>query len=182
MDIDLLKSGNQEAFRLLVDEYSQKIIETCYRFLNDKHHAEDVAQEVFIEVYRSVGQFRGESELNTWIYRIAVNKSLDFLRKQKRKKTIIDMAEFFTRRNAKKTEAIDPHQILEDSERRKILNSQIEKLPENQKAAILLKQDKVLTNKEIAEVMETSESAVEALLHRARQTLRKRLEKLYKKF
>ena len=180
MDIDQLKNGSEHAFRQLVEEYSQKVVATCYRFINDKHHAEDVAQEVFFEIYRSISQFRGQSELNTWIYRIAVNKSLDFQRKQKRKRTITDLADFFARKNEKHSESLDPQKILEDFERRDILNAQIQKLPENQKAVIILKQDKSLSNREIAEVLETSESAIEALLYRARQNLRKRLEKIFK--
>ena len=82
--IENLKKGDINSFRILVNEHQRKVLNTCYRFLNNKEDAEDLTQEVFLEVYKSISSFRGESKISTWIYRIAVTKSLDFIRKKKR--------------------------------------------------------------------------------------------------
>jgi len=68
-------------FRTIVETHQEKVRSTCFRFLNNREDADDAAQEVFVQVYESLSHFRKESELSTWIYRIAVNKSLDLLRK-----------------------------------------------------------------------------------------------------
>lgn len=89
MQIEELKKGSPEAFKALVEQHSHDIISTCCSFVNSREDAEDVAQEVFIEVYKSIRQFNKEANLNTWIYRICINKSLDFLRKQHKRRSEI---------------------------------------------------------------------------------------------
>jgi RNA polymerase sigma-70 factor (ECF subfamily) len=178
MLIEELKKGSPEAFRTLVERFSHDVIKTCYSFVNSRDDAEDIAQEVFIEIYKSIRQFRKEANLNTWIYRISINKSLDFLRKQKRKKLLADLATLFLVKNRP---SISSHQQLEENERKKILQEQIALLPENQRVTLILSQYDRLSNKKIAEIMETSESAVESLLHRARANLRKNLAKYFEK-
>ena len=82
-DRDLVQevlSGKNSAFRALVEEYQDRVFNACLNVLRDREDAEDVAQEVFIEVFNSLRSFRGDSKLSTWIYRIAVSKSLDLLR------------------------------------------------------------------------------------------------------
>jgi RNA polymerase sigma-70 factor (ECF subfamily) len=81
-----LKARERGAFKVLVELYRDRVLNTCYRFIFNREDAEDIAQEVFIEVHRSITAFREESKLSTWIYRIAVTKSIDFIRKTKRKK------------------------------------------------------------------------------------------------
>ena len=85
--IPKLLDGDHQAFRMLVDAFQEKVLNTCYGFVNNKQEAEDLTQEVFIEVFRSIGKFRGDAKLSTWIYRIAVSKSLEEIRKRKRQKT-----------------------------------------------------------------------------------------------
>lgn len=181
MDFEKLAKGSQEAFRELVEQYSQSVVNTCYSFLKNRADAEDVAQEVFLEVYKSVGGFRKEANFKTWVYRIAINKSIDFLRKQKRRQKISDLRDFFTRKSQKEEADQHPHQKLEDEERKRLLQAQIHGLPDNQKVALVLKHYQKLSNKEIARIMQTSEPAVEGLLHRARENLRRKLEKRYRK-
>ena len=82
--IQRLKEKDISAFRELVEEFSKRIYNTCMGILQNAEDAEDVSQEVFIEVYHSIHDFKGEAKLSTWIYRIAVNKSLEFLRKKNR--------------------------------------------------------------------------------------------------
>lgn len=181
MFIDELKKGSQEAFRTLVEQSSQTVVSTCYHFVKNAADAEDIAQDVFLEVYKSVRTFRSDADLNTWLYRIAVNKSLDFLRKQKRKKRMADLRGLFLFKSAKKDTDIAPHDHLEDQERRELLRQHIELLPENQKIALVLSQYEQLSNARIAEIMDTTESAIESLLHRARANLRKNLTNYFEK-
>jgi len=176
--IEELKTGAAGAFDRLVAEYSQTVVGTCYNYLNNAEDAEDVAQEVFLEVYKSIHQFRKEADLNTWIYRICINKSLDLLRKRGRKKRINNLKNLFMFRNKS---ASSPHQQLEEEERKKILQEQIALLAENQRIALVLSQYDKLNNRKIAEIMAVSESAVESLLHRARVNLRKNLAKYFEK-
>jgi RNA polymerase sigma-70 factor, ECF subfamily len=178
MLIKELKNGSSEMLRALVDRHSKAVISTCYSFVQNKDDAEDIAQEVFIEVFRSINQFRNESDMGTWLYRICVNKSLDHLRKQKRKKRIADLKRSFL---FKGEPANSPHHQLEEQERKELLRGQIALLPENQRIALILSQYNRLTNKKIAEVMETTESGVESLVTRARANLRKNLEKYFEK-
>lgn len=173
-----LKKGAPGAFKALVEKFSQDVIKTCYGFVDSRDDAVDIAQEVFIEIYKSIRQFRKDADLNTWIYRICINKSLDFLRKQRRKKRIADLKELFLLRSKP---VIGPHQQLEEAERREILQEQIALLAENQRIAIVLSQFEKLSNRKIAEIMQISESAVESLLHRARTNLRKNLAEYFEK-
>ena len=113
--IEQLKRGSEEAFQALMAQCSRNVINACYGLLGNVEDAEDVAQDVFIEVYKSIHRFRKESDLNTWIYRIAINKSLDLLRKRKRKKRIGDLRALF---HAKAKPADTPHQRLEEMERK----------------------------------------------------------------
>mgnify|MGYP000046774126 FL=1 len=86
--IENLRSGNQAAFSLLIDDYQQKVFHTCISFVPNKEDAEDIAQEVFLEVYKSIGKFKGNSKLSTWIYKICTNKCLEFILKKMQKKDL----------------------------------------------------------------------------------------------
>lgn len=183
--IQKLKSGDETAFKECVESHKDRVLNTCYRFVQNQDDAADLAQEVFIEVYRSIGHFREDAELSTWIYRIAVNKSQDFIRKQKRKKRfafVLSLAGFGDEEKEVQLPASsNPHSDLEQKERIKILNQAIDSLPENQKVAITLSKYESFSNKEIADIMDTSVSAVESLVHRAKNNLHKKLYNYYEK-
>lgn len=138
-----------------------------------------MAQDVFIQVYESMSHFREDSELSTWIYRIAVNKSLDFLRKQKRKKRFAQLTSILgfgdDEDYVELPAAGDPLKDLENKERKQVLDWALDKLPENQQTAITLSKYEGFSNKEIASIMNMSVSAVEALIHRAKNNLHKQL-------
>jgi RNA polymerase sigma-70 factor, ECF subfamily len=177
MLLDELIKGSPQAFRMLVDKYSRQVVGTCFSFVHNQEDAEDIAQEVFLEVFKSIRQFREEADLNTWVYRISISKSIDFQRKQNRKKRIKDFAGLIFHRKQAET----PSEQLEDEERAEILKQQIAYLAENQRIALVLSQYDRLSVKEIAEIMQTSESSVESLLHRAKTNLRKKLENYFEK-
>ncbi len=177
--------SQEEQFKKLVSEYQEMVINTCYRFVFNREDAEDLAQEVFVEVYRSLQQFRAESKLSTWIYRIAVTKSLDHLRRMKRikrfgsLKRIIGVHDPVSEIAAPSGE--NPEKTLEENERSSILLNALGSLPDNQKAAFLLSKQEGYSNQEIADILKTSVSAVESLVHRAKKNLHDRLYAYYKK-
>ena len=188
METDLIKqlqSGSEQAFATCVEMYQDKVLNTCYHFLHDRLDAQDVAQDVFVEVYRSVKSFRKDAQLSTWIYRIAVNKSLDFIRRKNRKKRFGQLVSIFSEDKEEPIpqlrDDLDPHTHMELQERTAVLNAAINILPENQKTAITLSKYEGLSNKEIADILATSVSSVEALLHRARKNLHKKLYHYYEK-
>lgn len=181
-----MKLENQQLdFESLVKHNQEKVRNICFRYVKNVDDADDIAQEVFIKVYESLDNFRAEAELSTWIYRIAVNKSLDFIRKQKRKKRFGQLTSLFGF-NEDKEEIIlpaesNPQMDVEDKERKQILDSALDRLPENQKTAITLSKYEGFSNKEITEIMNMSLSAVEALIHRAKKNLHKQLYNYFEK-
>lgn len=161
------------------------VLNTCYRFVLNREDAEDIAQEVFLEAYRSLDSFRQESKLSTWLYRIAVTKSLDHLRKKKRKKRFSSLKRVMGFNDPAEELALPssietPAEVLSGSERTEILQSALDSLPDNQKTAFLLSKYDGYSNQEIADVMQTTVSAVESLVHRAKKNLQKKLEKHYR--
>ncbi len=173
-------------FQSIVEKLQEKVRNTCFRYVNNVDDADDIAQEVFIQVYESMNNFREDSQISTWVYRIAVNKSLDFLRSKKRKKRFGQLTSLF--RSTEEGEEIveipsygTPQQELEDKERKEVLDWAISKLPDNQKTAIILSKYDGFSNKEITEIMDLSLSAVEALMHRAKKGLQKQLKNYFEK-
>jgi len=183
--IQRLKNEEPGAFKELVELYQHRVINTCYRFLFNREDAEDTAQEVFIDVYNAVKNFNQEAQLSTWIYRIAVNRSIDSIRKKKRKKRFAPIKSLLgLEEEGKEIAAPDhwnPEKDLETSERMLILMTAVETLPENQRAVFTLSKCDGVGNKEIAAVMNLSLSSVEALMHRAKKKLRKQLFHYFEK-
>jgi RNA polymerase sigma-70 factor, ECF subfamily len=177
-----LKNGDRDAFRWLVEHYQVKVINLCNGYLHDIQEAEDVAQDVFLEIYHSIHRFRGDSALSTWIYRIAVNKALN----RRKKLSGTGLINLFSSGNQQKNNPLqarefpagddrNPDYGLRNEEDRKALQSAIDRLPSPQKTAFVLSQYEQLSYKEISDIMQTSLSAVESLLFRARGNLRKHL-------
>lgn len=179
----LLKQGEERAFKTLVDTFQNKVYNTCLGLLKNEQDADDTAQEVFVEVYNSVHTFNEKSGLGTWMYRIAINKSLELLRSRKTQKRFAWLTSLFGKEDVYGERHADfshPGVQLENKERSDILFSKIELLSENQKTAFVLHKLEGLSYVEIAQVMELSISSVESLIHRAKKNLRKALETYYK--
>ncbi len=181
--IENIVKGDLKSFKILVDEHQQIVLNTCYRFLNNREDSEDLTQEVFVEVYKSLPSFRGESKLSTWIYRIAVTKSLDFIRRKKRKKRFGIIKKVLNTNDPiediKDDNNPDPEVRMEELDRIKILNEALGALPENQRAAFTLSKYDEISYKEIAEILNTTIPSVESLIHRAKNNLKKKLRKYY---
>lgn len=172
--IEKLIAGDEKAFRSFIEAHQQKVFRTCIGFLHDKEDAEDVTQEVFIEVFRSVKNYKGNAALSTWLYRIAVNKSLNFLQKRKggflvSLKEVLGISET----------VYNPQKELLIKERNSFLANAIDQLPEKQRIAFTLAKYDDLSYQEIAEVMQTSVSSVESLIVRAKSNLQKMLKSYF---
>jgi RNA polymerase sigma-70 factor (ECF subfamily) len=183
--INQLKSGDEESFRIVVETYQKQVLNSCYRFVLNRETAEDLTQDVFIEVYRSIKMFKGDSKLSTWIYRIAISKSLDYLKSRKRKKRfakVTGLSEVDEPAEQLKASAKNhPENIIEQQERLKVLSIALNKLPDNQRIAFTLSKYDEMSYREIADVLAVSISSVESLIHRAKMNLKNYLYKYYKK-
>lgn len=159
--------------------YSRRVYNTILSIVQSTDDAEELTQDVFVEVDRSIGKFKGASELGTWIYRISVNRALDFLRFKKRKKRWSSFSSLFSEETIDIPDFFHPGVALEQQENASILFKAIGRLPDNQKSAFVLAMIEELPQKEIAEIMKISVGAVESLLQRAKTTLRSELENFY---
>jgi RNA polymerase sigma factor (sigma-70 family) len=176
-----LQEGDELAFKELVTRFQDRVFNTALGLLQHATDAEDIAQEVFIQVYRSVQQFKGESLLSTWIYRITVTKSLDFLRSKKRKKRFGFVRSLFGEDNQPVYDPGDfnhPGVQKENKDDAALLFRLVNQLPETQRTAFLLNKVEELSYREIAAIMNTSEPAVDSLLQRAKQNLRKKINEV----
>ncbi|MGM0622209.1 MAG: RNA polymerase sigma factor [Bacteroidota bacterium] len=180
-----LQEGDGKAFRQLVVKYQQLVVNTCFGLVHNTEDAEDIAQDVFIEVFRSVHKFRADSKISTWLYRIAVNRSLNFIRDNKRRKWFrsVDETNAPDGKDVYKIseETGSPDTDMENSQRTALLHEAIDSLPKNQRVAFTLNKYEDLSYKEISEVMQVSLSSVESLIHRAKKNLQKKLYTCYKK-
>ncbi|MDD4225085.1 MAG: RNA polymerase sigma factor [Mariniphaga sp.] len=180
-----LKQGNEAAFKELVDSHRQIVVNTCFGLLHNISDAEDVAQEVFIEVFRSVDKFRADSKISTWLYRIAVNRSFNFIRDNKKRKfhSYNELSESKKELlNQQVQEGADtPESDMENNQRKIILHEAVDALPQNQRVAFTLNKYEDLSYKEISDVMNLSVSSVESLIHRAKKNLQKKLYHCFKK-
>jgi RNA polymerase sigma-70 factor (ECF subfamily) len=180
--IALLKKKDRAAFKIIVESWQDMVYNTAIGFLQNAQDAEDTAQEVFMQVFESIASFKEESKFSTWIYRITVSKSLDHLRKKKRKKRFAFIQSLYGNNNGLMIEPPDffhPGIKIENKENSAVLFKTIEQLPANQKTAFVLNKIENLSYSEIGEIMKSSESAVDALLQRAKKNLRKNLKNYY---
>ena len=183
--IELLKNQTRVAYGKLLDDFQQKVFGTCLSFIPNKEDAEDTAQEVFVEVFKSIHKFKGDSKLSTWIYRITTNKCLEFIRKGKAKKRFaflqslsgndynLDKASYFTEIN-------HPGLVLEQKEISETLFLAINKLPETQQLVFTLNKIDDKSYKEISEITNRSIGSIESLLFRAKKNLQIILHEFYK--
>lgn len=181
--LDKVIAGDRKSFTALYNKFYPQVYKTAFGYFNNNFDADEIVQDVFIEVHRSAGRFNHKSGLSTWIYRITVNKSLDRLRFQKSAKRFSFFSALFFDEDNRLTENIaDPgnHGLDADNkELEKMIRKAMDTLPEKQRTAFVLTQVEDLSGKEAAEIMETTSKAVESLIQRAKVNLRKELGKIY---
>ena len=175
--IEKLKANDRAAFNELITLYKNNVINTCHRFLLNEQDAEDISQEVFIEIYQSIATFRGDAKLSTWIYRITITKCLDEIKKRNRKKRISSIGKLLHLDTISNWIAggTMPDKILHEDERLKEVGIVLNSLPENQRIAFTLSKIDGFSNTEIAEIMNTTTIAVESLIYRAKKKTTQKL-------
>jgi RNA polymerase sigma-70 factor (ECF subfamily) len=176
------KEGDRAAFRMLFDAYKKKIVNFCYRFCGVRETAEDMAQEVFLRVYRAASTYTPDAKFSTWIFRIAANVCLNELRRPayRYKTEPVDgwMKESGSGKKGYEPAApreTSPDMMIEKHEQERIIRESIRKLPERQRVALLLVNEGA-SYEEISQQTGLSESGVKSLIHRARETLRETLK------
>jgi RNA polymerase sigma-70 factor (ECF subfamily) len=181
-----VKAGDEESFALLLHRYRGPLVNFLYRMVRNREQAEDLAQEVFIRVYRARGDYVPTAKFTTWLFRIATNLALNSLRDTRHQRMEISLDAPLTADvddgDERPLDVADKHpdieQHLVEEARKKMIRHAIEKLPEKQRAAVLLHKYQDLDYNEIAKILECSESALKSLLFRAYETLRVELAPL----
>lgn len=176
-----VREGDDAAFNYLVEKYRRPLIGFMYRMTHNSATAEELAQEVFLRVYRSRATYTADAKFSTWLYRIATNLAANHARDTRHERpevqvsidepdeesgTTVDVAD--SRPNVE--------QDLVREERLKAIRKHIQALPERQRTAVIMHKYQNLDYKQIAEVLKLSESATKSLLFRAYETLRERLK------
>ena len=166
------RRGEREAFRVLFETYKDKIYSIALRFSGNEALAMDIAQDTFLKLFSSIGDFRGDAQFSTWVYRLVVNSCLDHKRRSWRLVPIPDELLAVLRAPG---DALHAVLRLEMSER---VQSAVEKLPEDQRIAVVLRYTEGLAYDEIAEVVGCSIGTVASRLNRAHKALERRLANL----
>lgn len=177
--IEGLSGRDNTAINYLVSTYQKRVIKTAFYFIGNLEDAEDLSQEIFLDIVKSIGSFRGTSSFSTWLYRICVNRSINVIRKNNRRKIFTSLEHFFRQsdENGRTIEREPSNECdpFDEKETKEFLSYAISKLPENQRIAFVLSKYEELSYKEIAEIMNNSVSSVESLIHRAKINLQKML-------
>ena len=182
--VERLKQGDEIAFKTIVEQWQDMVYNTILGIVQNETEAEDLAQDVFIKVFEKISTFKGDSKFSTWLYRIATTTALDHLRSKKRKKRFGFLQSLTGHAGDEKEQVPDFHHpgiSLDNKERAAVLFKAIDSLPENQKSAYTLHKLEGLSYRDVSEVLNTTVSAVESLMSRANQNLRKELEEYYNK-
>ena len=179
-----LQEGDQMEFTTLMDLYQNMVYNTALGIVQNEEDADDITQEVFEQVYISIGSFKGESKLSTWLYKITISKSLDHIKKKKRKKRFGVVQSLFGGLDVEKYSPVEfnhPGVQLEQKERAGELFAALNQLPDKQKIAFILHKVEGQSYQEVAEIMNKSLYAVEALMSRAKANLKTLLHNYYYK-
>jgi RNA polymerase sigma-70 factor (ECF subfamily) len=178
--IHRLKNGDTSVFSDIVTLWQNMVYNTALSIVQNETDAEDITQDVFIEVYEKSDQFRGDALLSTWIYRITINKALDLERRKKRQKNGGLLQKIFAVKEEEEPVNFNhPGVQLDNKENAAMLFKALKKLPENQQVAFTLHKIEGLTYQQMADVMDISLSAAEGLMVRAKTGLKKILEHYY---
>jgi RNA polymerase sigma factor (sigma-70 family) len=179
-----IREGNETDFRRFYEQTKNRVYNLVLGYVRNREDAEEIMQDVFLEVFLSSHTFKGDASVTTWLYRIAVNKSLDFLKHRKRQKRFAFFTSLFDTQSGEvlhhPTDFFHPGIALENQENAARLFRAIDTLPDKQKTAYLLTKVEGLSNIETAAILNASVGAVESLLQRATENLKKQLARVYK--
>ncbi|PWA05868.1 RNA polymerase sigma factor [Flavobacterium psychrotolerans] len=168
---------NKSDFKAVYNQYKILVYNVSLHYLQNIEDAEEITQDVFVQLHESLDKFNSKSSLKTWIYRITINKCLDSIKHKNSQKRFF----VFGKKSKSDFEILNissfehPGIILENKEKSKILFGVINELTENQKTAFILSKIDGLSNTEISEIMQLSISSIESLIFRAKTTLKEKL-------
>jgi RNA polymerase sigma-70 factor (ECF subfamily) len=183
-DADIMlraKAGDQSAFDYLVQKYRRPMISFMYRMSRNAAAAEDLAQEVFLRVYRSRANYEASAKFTTWLYRIATNLAVNHARDTRHERPEVQVSLDEPDEESGTTlelpdAALTAEQVMVRRERMLAIRSKVEALPEQQRLAVIMHKYQQMDYKQIADVLKKSESATKSLLFRAYETLREQLK------
>ncbi|MHB1667487.1 MAG: RNA polymerase sigma factor RpoE [Thiomonas sp.] len=181
--VQRVQAGDQKAFELLVAKYQRRIFRLISRFIRDSALAEDVSQETFLRAYRAIGQFRGDSQFYTWLYRIAVNTAKKAIADSARdpvireSSTISDDGETFVS-GEQLSDMETPEAVLASREIARTVNAAMDALPEDLRTAIALREIEGLSYEDIAQAMSCPVGTVRSRIFRAREAIARQLRPL----
>jgi RNA polymerase sigma-70 factor (ECF subfamily) len=184
LDVQLMlrvREGDAAAFRELFDKHNRSIVNFAYHFVGSRQRAEEIAQDVFLQIYRAAGRYEPTAKFTTWLYRIATNACLNEVRRPEHRHPRRPL-EHDPDDERKRSEIAfaDPTAVPGDSalagrQLEAKIREVLEALPPNQRAALLMSRVDGMSYLEVAEALETTESAVKSLVFRATATMRKEL-------
>ncbi|MFH1941455.1 MAG: RNA polymerase sigma factor [bacterium] len=174
------KSGDTTEFEDIFERHKDRVINICHRLVGNKDEAEDLCQEVFFRVYRSLRTFKHRSKISTWIYRIAVNQSLNHIRNRKQLRRVASFPNDQSAiHDARSTVVAPPSEqpdlSFEKKEMQTIVWNAVQALPKNQRIALILQKYEGFSSQEIAEIMDWTLPSVQSRIHRAKENLYKKL-------
>lgn len=174
------KDGDIQAFEQLIENYQTKVFNIALRIIGNYDDANDLAQEVFLRVYKSIKSFKGESSFSTWIYKITKNVCLDEIRKR-RNKNVISLDEEIKLNSGEVTRQVEssddtPDVALEKSEMKDLINKAISELSDEHRVVIVLRDIQGFSYEEIAKIIDCPEGTVKSRINRARKALKKILK------
>lgn len=180
--LSALKQGNERAYEVMVITHGGRMLAVAKRMLGNEEEARDALQEAFIQAFRGLARFEGNSQLGTWLHRIVVNAALMRMRTRRSRpeESIEDLLPRFQddghTREHYEDWADTPQRMLESKQVRHLVRASIERLPETHRTVLVLRDIEELSTAEVAELLGISENAVKIRLHRARQALREQLD------
>jgi RNA polymerase sigma-70 factor (ECF subfamily) len=166
--VNLVKEGDKNAFAVLVDRYKDMVFTLSLKMLKDKEEAEEVAQDTFLKVYKSLDKFKGESKFSTWIYKIAFNTCLDRLKKNKRLQLIAGIEEINEQEDNHLTNILD---AIEEKERKQMIQDCLQKLPGEDSFLLTLYYFEEQSLEEISKIINITTNNVKIRLYRSRKRL-----------
>lgn len=183
--ISAVLQGNTKAFEPLVNRYKDLVFNTCMGFVHNADEANDLTQDVFIRAFEKLAQFKHQASFSTWIYRIAINTSLNALRSKKNQR-FYRLGNWFESNNEALFSVpedlnITPENLMLTKEQNVLVKKELDRLSEKQRVAFVLSRCENLPQKEIADIMKISEGAVESLIQRAKTNLAKNISSYFKK-
>jgi len=170
--IERIKRKDEPAFEEFVRHFQGMVLNLLYRYVRSVPDAEELAQDVFVRIWNSAGSFRGDSRVSTWIFRIASNLAINYLKKKKLKQVSLDVSSSLKGDRIKDEISDSSGRRSVTENRANLIESAVQSLPPNQKIAFILSKHEKHSYKEISEIMKVSVPAVESLLFRAKQNLR----------